>query len=264
MYWIVDGTSQGSFVNLAYGEISGNTITGIWVDLPGSPSLGGGNLTLRIESNDRFVKVSESSYYGAQEWTRVGSSAGSGPVSGATDDIAGSWDSNGNIYEITRTATGFAWYLQRLDERATITVDALNISASWRGSNGSGSATGTIELTSGKPTLIKWNNGALFKRVGTTGLGQQRALAPANIAGRWRNQDGAVYEIEQAGEECTWLVRTIGQTAKCRVDGDQVTAQWYAAGDTTTPRGNATGIVKRDANGTVQRIEWSNGVVFTR
>ena len=56
---------MGSFVNLSYGEISGNTITGIWVDLPGSPSLGGGNLTLTIESNDRLVKAGESAARGA-------------------------------------------------------------------------------------------------------------------------------------------------------------------------------------------------------
>jgi hypothetical protein len=73
IYWVVDGTPMGSFVNLSYGEISGNIINGIWVDLPGSPSLGGGNLSLRIESNDRFVKVSSSPYYGAQTWTRQGS-----------------------------------------------------------------------------------------------------------------------------------------------------------------------------------------------
>jgi hypothetical protein len=76
LYWIVDGSPMGSYVNLSYGEINGNTITGIWVDLPGSPSLGGGNLVLRIESNDRIVKVSSSTYYGAQAWTRQGSSSG--------------------------------------------------------------------------------------------------------------------------------------------------------------------------------------------
>jgi hypothetical protein len=76
VYWIVDGSPMGSFVNLSYGEISGNTISGIWVDLPNSPSLGGGNIALRIESNDRLVKVSETAHYGAQAWTRVGSTGG--------------------------------------------------------------------------------------------------------------------------------------------------------------------------------------------
>ena len=91
----------------------------------------------------------------------------------------------------------------------------------------------------------------------------QRASAGVNIASSWRNQDGAVYEIEQAGENCTWIARSIGQTAKCRVDGDRITAAWYAGGD-NTPRGNATGVVKRDANSAAQRIEWNNGVGLKR
>lgn len=80
VYWIVDGTPMGSYVNASYGQISGNTITGTWVDMPGSPTLSGegtgwGNLTLRIESNDRLVKVG-SGGYGAQVWIRVTSSGG--------------------------------------------------------------------------------------------------------------------------------------------------------------------------------------------
>src|SRR5688500_1253175 len=78
LFWIVDGTSKGSYVNIAFGEITGQTMTGKWVDLPGSPTLGGGDISLRIESNDRFVKVSSSANYGAQAWTRQGSTAGEG------------------------------------------------------------------------------------------------------------------------------------------------------------------------------------------
>jgi hypothetical protein len=114
VYWIVDGTPVGSFVNLSYGEISGNTITGIWVDLPGSPSLGGGNLTLRIESNDRLVKVNSSTYYGAQEWNRVGSTGGVAPPPAtppasetrvwqyqSAGDWSGTWTrrENSNLYD---------------------------------------------------------------------------------------------------------------------------------------------------------------------
>ena len=76
LYWLVDGTPKGSYVNISYGQISGNTITGMWVDMPGSPTLSGGTLTLRIESNDRLVKVGTSGY-GAQAWIRVSSAGGS-------------------------------------------------------------------------------------------------------------------------------------------------------------------------------------------
>lgn len=70
VYWNVDGVSKGSFANFFHGEISGNTVNGEWVDLPGSPTLSGGKLVLRIESKDRLVKVSSSNSYGAKEWRR--------------------------------------------------------------------------------------------------------------------------------------------------------------------------------------------------
>lgn len=76
VYWSVDGIPMGSYANIFFGEISGNTITGTWVDLPGSQSLGGGNLTLQIQSNDYFIKIGESNLYGAQEWIRQGTTGG--------------------------------------------------------------------------------------------------------------------------------------------------------------------------------------------
>lgn len=78
LFWIVDGTSKGSYVNLAIGAISGNTITGKWVDMPASPTLGGGDISLRIESNNRLMKVSSSTNYGAQAWTRLGTTSEGG------------------------------------------------------------------------------------------------------------------------------------------------------------------------------------------
>ena len=73
IYWSVDATAVGSYANIYFGEITGNTITGNWVDLPDSPSLGYGDMTLQIQSNDWFVKTGENPCcYGAQEWMRQG------------------------------------------------------------------------------------------------------------------------------------------------------------------------------------------------
>jgi len=74
LYWVVDGTPQRGYVNVFVGLISGTTVTGYWVDMPGSPRLQNrpATLVLRIESNDRFVKVSESGFlYNGSVWTRV-------------------------------------------------------------------------------------------------------------------------------------------------------------------------------------------------
>ena len=70
IYWQVDGVKQRSFANIFIGEISGNTIRGAWVDLPGSSVYSSGNMTLRIESNDRLVKVNANNAYNAHEWRR--------------------------------------------------------------------------------------------------------------------------------------------------------------------------------------------------
>jgi hypothetical protein len=74
VYWSMDATAAGSYANVFVGTVRGDRIEGRWVDLPGSPALGGGALTLRIASNNRLVKVAEPTPpYGASEWVRQGS-----------------------------------------------------------------------------------------------------------------------------------------------------------------------------------------------
>jgi hypothetical protein len=86
VYWSADGAAVGAYANVFFGEISGNTLSGTWVDLPGSPSLGGGNLTLQIQSNDWFVKIGEDPCcYGAQEWIRQGTTGGGDSSTRAID-----------------------------------------------------------------------------------------------------------------------------------------------------------------------------------
>jgi hypothetical protein len=82
-YWMVDGIPQRGYANVFVGLISGNMIVGQWVDMPGSPRLGNSTTTLalRIESNDRFVKQSETgSPYNGSIWTRVSSPTVAPPV----------------------------------------------------------------------------------------------------------------------------------------------------------------------------------------
>jgi hypothetical protein len=70
LHWIVDAVSAGSFANIFEGDISGASIEGSWIDLPGSPSLGGGKLSLKIESDCKIVKTVESNSYGASVWVK--------------------------------------------------------------------------------------------------------------------------------------------------------------------------------------------------
>jgi len=90
-YWMVDGIPTRGYSNLFIGLISGTTITGYWVDLPGSPTMNTvtSTLVLKIESNDRVVKVSESArLYNGSVWTRI---ADPGPTTTtATTNSSGS------------------------------------------------------------------------------------------------------------------------------------------------------------------------------
>lgn len=65
-----NGTRPG-FANLYIGKRNGNTITGNWIDVPKGTHLGSGAMTLRVESDTRFVRVGEANGYGGGVWTRI-------------------------------------------------------------------------------------------------------------------------------------------------------------------------------------------------
>jgi hypothetical protein len=69
LFWYVDGRPRVH--NVFYGMIAGNTITGKWADLPGGRLQGNGMVSLRIESNNRFSKISQTGTYGGSVWTKV-------------------------------------------------------------------------------------------------------------------------------------------------------------------------------------------------
>jgi hypothetical protein len=70
LVWGLDAVAMGSFANMFQGQISGDTIDGVWEDLPGSPTIGGGRMLLKIESECRFVRVSSVNRYGADIWVK--------------------------------------------------------------------------------------------------------------------------------------------------------------------------------------------------
>ena len=73
LHWGVDAVPLGSFANVFEGDISSAKIEGSWIDLPGSPSIGGGQLSLRIESACKIVKTGEVNHYGADIWVKQNS-----------------------------------------------------------------------------------------------------------------------------------------------------------------------------------------------
>lgn len=88
VYWYADGRPRVH--NVYYGIVAGDIVTGAWADLPGGELQNGGTLGLRIESANRFVKISSSIPYGASVWNRVGGPTVSGATGGAFS-LIGTW-----------------------------------------------------------------------------------------------------------------------------------------------------------------------------
>jgi hypothetical protein len=82
-------------------------------------------------------------------------------------DVSGQWGSNiGLIYNIAQTDDRFEWTVKGSNELGKGTMKGTELSVSWSGQQGSGSAQGKITKMdgSGRATQIDWHNGARFNR----------------------------------------------------------------------------------------------------
>lgn len=87
-------------------------------------------------------------------------------------------------------------------------------------------------------------------------LAVSAAWAAPNIAGRWETQSGEIYTIAQMGEVFTWRMPDTGRNGAGSINDYTATAVW--------PFGSASGTIIVDAVDRGVRIDWNNGVVFTR
>jgi len=81
-------------------------------------------------------------------------------------DISGSWRNNrGFNFRISQHGSQFTWEVPDIAERGSGTVNSRNVTASWVGRMGSGSARGTVETApDGRATTIRWDNGGVFQK----------------------------------------------------------------------------------------------------
>ena len=85
-------------------------------------------------------------------------------------------------------------------------------------------------------------------------------LGIADISGVWKSNIGLVYEIVQDNDKFTWIVTIQNQLGEGLITGDSISATW----SDRKGRGSAKGKIIKNREGKAIRIEWSNGVVFTR
>lgn len=86
------------------------------------------------------------------------------------------------------------------------------------------------------------------------------SAAPANIAGTWRGYRGFSYSISQSDNKFSWSQGDMQETGRGTINGNTISASWSGNNGSNS----ATGRIITSGNGYAIRIEWSNGVVFTR
>ncbi len=83
------------------------------------------------------------------------------------------------------------------------------------------------------------------------------AVAATGISGKWNSNIGAVYEMQQSGNQFTWSAPTLNQSGTGTISQDDITL----SGPGWTVKGKIT---EKDASGNPTRIVGENGVVLFR
>jgi len=143
--WGLDATSLGSVANMFQGQMSGDNVDGVWEDLPGSATIGGGRMLLKVESDCRFVRVSSVNQYGADVWVKkdspcdrqTGGTAAGSPVT-ALGPLSGLWRNPGGdaIYRFRHVGSKLHWGVDAVPIRSFANtfqgeVSGTTIEGSW-------------------------------------------------------------------------------------------------------------------------------------
>jgi len=83
-----------------------------------------------------------------------------------------------------------------------------------------------------------------------------------SLEGIWNSSIGFQYHIKQNGNTFTWNVTTpISEQGAGTISGNNINASWSGANGSGSASGKITG---NDSSNRAKRIEWNNGVVFSR
>jgi len=130
----------------------------VYVRAPAAPDL--------PKSSIPVIPGSQSAGIGGTEPVAQASTSGQLKVM-KVPDVSGQWGSSiGLVYEIAQTDDRFEWTVKGSNELGKGTLKGTELSVSWSGQQGSGSAQGKITKIdgSGKAMQIDWNNGVRFNR----------------------------------------------------------------------------------------------------
>jgi len=89
----------------------------------------------------------------------------------------------------------------------------------------------------------------------------QTAGAIPDLSGTWDSNIENVYHIQQSGSAFTWTVENSNEQGNGEIAGTKIIASWEGGAAPGSAEGE---IVDQDAANRALKIEWTNGVVFTR
>jgi hypothetical protein len=186
-------------------------------------------------------------------------------------NISGQWNSNiGAVYEIQQNGNQFTWSAPGLSQSGTGTISGNAVTIDGPGWTVKGTITKTD--ASGNATEIVGENGVVLSRpagvpspIPQPAPSQQStpplpAAAPSgdiSISGQWNSNIGAVYEIQQSGNQFTWSAPGLSQSGTGTISENAITID----GPGWTVKGTIT---KTDASGNAIEIAGENGVTLFR
>ncbi|MCU0237490.1 MAG: hypothetical protein MUC72_10445 [Acidobacteria bacterium] len=166
----------------------------------------------------------------------------------------------GAEYVFSQTGTEFTWTAASLGQQGSGSVAGMKVSTQMAGGgvfNGN-----IVEVDpAGAARRIDWDNGVIIFRQGAAVAPMAPLPAVADLAGDWKGFMNMTFSFSQNGNEFTWLVPATGEKAQGTIVGDALTVAWTNAQGSGTAKGR---IAAKDAAGRATRIEWDNGVVFSR
>jgi len=186
-------------------------------------------------------------------------------------NISGQWNSNiGAVYEIQQNGEQFTWSAPTLSQSGTGTISGNAITISGPGWTIKGTITKTD--ASGNGIEIVGENGVVLSRpAGVPSpvpqptppqqpIPPQPPVSPGgniSVSGQWNSNIGAVYEIQQGGDQFTWSAPGLSQSGTGTISENAITIN----GPGWTVKGMIT---KADASGNALEIVAENGVTLFR
>jgi len=185
-------------------------------------------------------------------------------------NVSGQWNSSiGAVYNIQQNGNQYTWTAPSLNQSGTGTISGNSVTMSGPGWTVKGTITESDQA--GNATKIEGENGVvLFRTIGgptapTTAPAQQTAPStpqappgqPLSISGQWNSSIGAVYNIQQSGNQYNWSAPSLNQSGTGTISGKAVTI----SGPGWTVKGTVT---ESDQAGNATKIVGENGVVLFR